>query len=96
MNKCYLQRWEESERGWGVRPDGCSMHLTEFDHDLYVRSIYKERADEVPDEYERVCGRIVEAFVSDDIFEKVKERKNIRVWETQLNNMISIEDIIIK
>ena len=27
MNRCYFQRWEESERGWGVRPDGCSLHL---------------------------------------------------------------------
>jgi len=22
-----VQAWEESERGWGVRPDGLSIHL---------------------------------------------------------------------
>ena len=21
-------QWEESERGWGVRPDGCSLHVS--------------------------------------------------------------------
>jgi len=96
MNKCYLQRWEESERGWGVRPDGCSIHLDEFQHDLYVQNVYKKRPDEVPDEYDRVCGRVIEAFVSDEIFEKVQERKNIRIFESQLNNMVKTEDIILK
>lgn len=96
MNKCYLQRWEESERGWGVRPDGCSIHLDESQHDLYVRNIYKDRGDEVPDEYERVCGRLIETFVTDIIFEKITERKNIRLLENELNNLIKSEDIVLK
>ena len=51
------QFWEESERGWGVRPDGFSLHLSMADHAAYV----KEHNDAlpkgyVPDEYTRVSG----------------------------------------
>ena len=35
MNKCILQIWEESERGWGTRPGGCSLHITDKEHSLY-------------------------------------------------------------
>jgi len=28
--------WEESERGWGTRPDGCSLHLTKADFEIYL------------------------------------------------------------
>ena len=28
-NEVVVQKWEESERGWGTRPDGFSLHLTE-------------------------------------------------------------------
>ena len=36
MKKVYLQHWEESERGWGIRPDGCSLHLTLEDRKKYI------------------------------------------------------------
>lgn len=54
-----LQEWEESERGWGVRPDGATLHLTQTDRDIYVDGFNKEfnpPMDEAPDEYRRVSG----------------------------------------
>lgn len=52
----WCQEWEESERGWGVKPDGYSLHPSlealERYHDKYVRSL----PDEVPDEYSRKSG----------------------------------------
>ena len=44
MNKCVFQFWEESERGWGTRPDGCSVHVNRVDLNIYVQNIYKNRS----------------------------------------------------
>jgi hypothetical protein len=56
MEKVLLQYWEESERGWGVRPDGASLHKDMDSHKEYVDRIYDAREFEnvVPDEYDRV------------------------------------------
>lgn len=53
-----VQRWEESERGWGVRPDGYTIHLSTVDHRRYVDDYYKRNNSEkeVPDEYTRTAG----------------------------------------
>jgi len=62
--------WEESERGWGVRPDGYSLHLTpEAWTKFYAEFVRKERERNpsgiVPDEYSRPCSdnpRLVEVI----------------------------------
>jgi hypothetical protein len=60
----FCQDWEESERGWGVRPDGFTLHLTRVDWTGFVKGYNDTFNDErtVPDEYTRVSGlpRIVE------------------------------------
>lgn len=48
-------QWEESERGWGVRPDGCSLHVSveeakEYQKKHFVR-LHDIYGDESPDEY---------------------------------------------
>jgi len=96
MNKCYLQRWEESERGWGTRPDGCSLHLTK-DHMLeYIDGIYSSRENdtEVPDEYDRTCGEPMECFVDDELFEKIDD--NLVLLESEMNNLIASQNIFFK
>lgn len=50
------QDWLESERGWGIRPDGYSLHRTKADLDAFVRAYWQDMPDEVPDEYSRPCG----------------------------------------
>ena len=34
----FKQNWEESERGWGIRPDGCSLHETVDDCVAYRKT----------------------------------------------------------
>lgn len=51
-----VQKWEESERGWGTRPDGYSLHLTEEDRLAYIREYWNRMPDRVPDEYSRPDG----------------------------------------
>ncbi|OGZ11915.1 MAG: hypothetical protein A2942_01995 [Candidatus Lloydbacteria bacterium RIFCSPLOWO2_01_FULL_50_20] len=36
------QKWEESERGWGTRPDGYSLHKSDADREQYIREHMKK------------------------------------------------------
>ena len=98
MNKVILQIWEESERGWGTRPDGCSMHIDLKERENYIQSIYDSRkSDEsIPDEYERIVGEGVEAFIEDALFELVQKDKSLRLTQYQMNNLMGMEEITIK
>lgn len=98
MNRCILQLWEESERGWGVRPDGCTIHLNEECRNNYINGVYKNRQidTKVPDEYDRPIGNAIECFVSDNMYEKVDQVGSIRLFEYEKNNLIKMEEIIIK
>jgi hypothetical protein len=50
------QKWEESERGWGCRPDGFSLHPDRSALARYVQAYWDRMPDIPPDEYERPCG----------------------------------------
>ena len=97
MEKVLLQYWEESERGWGVRPDGASLHKDMVSHKEYVDRIYDAREFEnvVPDEYDRVVGDPILISVNDDLYNLILENKIVRITQYQLNNLIKIEDIIL-
>jgi len=51
-----VQKWEESERGWGTRPDGYSLHLTDEDRRAFIKEYWGRMPDEAPDEYSRPDG----------------------------------------
>ena len=93
MNKCIFQYWEESERGMGVRPGGCSIHSSLEEHTSFINDIYITRTDEIPNEYDRIVGNPIVCFVSDEIFEKVL-KSSIRISENEKNNLIKFEDLI--
>lgn len=98
MNKVILQIWEESERGWGTRPDGCSMHIDLKERENYIQSIYDNRKSDtsIPNEYERIVGEGVEAFIEDVLFELVQKDKSLRLTQYQMNNLMGMEEITIK
>jgi len=98
MNKVILQIWEESERGWGTRPDGCSMHIDLKEREKYIQSIYDSRkSDEsIPHEYDRIVGEGVEAFIEDALYTLVVKDKSIRLTQYQMNNLMGMEEITIK
>lgn len=81
-NRVVIQKWEESERGWGVRPDGYSLHMSENDRRAFVQECWdKMPKGEAPDEYSREDGRPYEAVVDQKTYDSVKSSKNgIRVW----------------
>lgn len=97
MNRCFFQRWEESERGWGVRPDGCSLHLTSDSYNIYLNNIYDARQNDiVPNIYDRVVGNLIECFVSDILFNSLKESNDMRLMEHEMSNLVSLQEIIFK
>ena len=66
----WVQRWYESERGWGKRPDGFTVHLTRKDIDTFMknmrareREIYKGA---IPDCYSNFDGKPYQAELDDD------------------------------
>jgi len=95
MNRVLLQFWEESERGWGVRPDGASFHLDMSAYQDYIKKIYDGRDENnIPDEYDRIVGSTVEALVSDDIYDLLITEKNLRLSQYQLNNLIKLKEVV--
>lgn len=95
--KAYLQYWEESERGWGVRPDGCSIHVDLKSHTNYVDEVYRDRTfhHHVPDEYDRIVGNPIEVEISEKLYVDLLEKKNLRLSEVETNNLIKFNEIIL-
>lgn len=70
------QKWEESERGWGNRPDGYSLHLNDADRLAFIKSYWDRMPKESPDEYSRPCGTPYSCDVEPATFNKVVGSKN--------------------
>lgn len=76
----FVQNWEESERGWGVRPDGFTVHTSKQQHIKYV-AWYNETFNNqvlVPAEYTRVSGVPIEVEVDDDLFDKIHQATQLK------------------
>lgn len=75
------QAWEESERGWGVRPDGYSLHVDRAHRDKFVDALLKRQSEyfkgrglkdgDVPDEYTRTSGEPVPVSVTAIVFRQL-------------------------
>lgn len=86
--KCLVivQKWEESECGWGSRPDGYSIHLTEADRVAYLKAESDSRHDEVvPDEYSRPDGTPYLAEIDKKVYLKLKKckAKGLHIWNNK-------------
>jgi len=71
-----VQKWEESEDGWGTRPDGYSLHLTDEDCRAYIQEYWDRMPAEVPDEYSRPDGTPYRAEVDEETFAAVQASEN--------------------
>jgi hypothetical protein len=78
-----IVKWEESELGWGVRPDGYSLHLTVGDSKAFIDDYWKSMPDEVPEEYSRpsLSSNATAVDVDEKTYKKIKKSKNgIRIY----------------
>jgi hypothetical protein len=97
MKPIVIQEWEETERGWGCRPDGFSLHLTIADAKLYAKKHWDDEkklntSGGVPDEYTRECGSPQLMDVEDCVYEAVETAKKnkqpgVRVWCRDLKKL---------
>ena len=67
------QNWEESERGWGVRPDGFSLHLSMEDCRRFREEYWAQQPKSfVPDEYSRERGEPLSVRVDEATFQALR------------------------
>lgn len=92
----YVQLWEESERGWGIRPDGACIALTSDDVEAYSLAFWnKERAENtkmsVPDEYSRERGKPFLVGIRKDLADELRgsEKHYLRLYEGKYSEFIS-------
>lgn len=79
-----VQMWEESERGWGVRPDGYSLHPNNGALTQYVKDYWDGLPDKAPDEYSRPCGSPFIKDIEDEaVLKKLADDGFVRVWQGQ-------------
>ena len=69
------QEWIESERGWGIRPDGCSLHLSIEDCRVFIENYWKGMPKEVPDEYSRPEGKPKPYSIPEATYKKLEKNK---------------------
>lgn len=81
--KVIKQTWTESERGWGQRPDGYSLHLSVGDMEQFNKEYWdsQPKTATVPDEYSRPDVNPKEISVGYTTYKELKASKHgIRRW----------------
>lgn len=68
----WCQKWEESERGWGVRPDGFSLHFTAKSLEMYLTEYVSRLPKEVPDVYSRTSGTSYTCEVDKELYDRLR------------------------
>lgn len=76
MHTVIVQKWEESERRWGVRPDGYSIHKDKEALHRYITTYWQGMPAEASDTYSRPSGTPYEAEVDDDKFEMLAKSRD--------------------
>lgn len=74
--KAICQKWEESERGWGTRPDGYTLHLNLEDMEKFIEEYWAGMPDQAPSEYSRPCGTPYACIVDLKTYEEIKSTKH--------------------
>ena len=93
--KVFYETWTESERGWGTRPDGCSLHIDKAERDRYVKEYWdKQPSGEPPDEYSRPDGGGEYIEIPDDhpVAIELNKKESLRFYQGGLRNLgISVQ-----
>ena len=74
--------WEESEAGWGTRPDGISIHTTSEEADRYVQAYNDCLHKECPAEYDRpTTGKKIKVEVCDELAKRITgDKQSCRLY----------------
>lgn len=69
--KAIIQQAEESERGWGVRPDGCTIHLDDEARKKFWQKYYDTLPKFAPDEHSRPSAPPYVVEIPDDEYDNL-------------------------
>lgn len=77
----HVLQWDETERGWGCRPDGFSVHGSAEEMAAYVAAYWAKMPNRIPDEYSRPCsdGHDI-AFDPDSPVVAAYRAGRVRLW----------------
>ena len=79
-NLVICQKWEESEAGWGVRPDGFSLHVSFEGLKTYIEQYWARMPNRVPEEYSRPSGTPYPVGVSNEVLARIKDAGGLRCY----------------
>lgn len=68
MKSVIFQNWVERERGWGIRPDGFTVHRSHEDLQAYIKRYWDGMPDSAPAEYSAPEGSPVEVSISENAY----------------------------
>ena len=75
MPNVVCQKWEESEAGWGTRPDGYTLHVDREAATRWAKAFWKRQREVcgpgTPSEYSRKDGEPYECPVDDELYEQI-------------------------
>lgn len=80
VHTVFVQNWIERERGWGIRPDGFTIHLNKEHHRAYVDHYIKTNHNlpEAPDEYTTIDGDPIEIEVDSELYNRIQRASETR------------------
>jgi len=80
MKTVVVQKWEESELGWGSRPDGYTIHQSEQHRIDFIKSYWDSMPPSPPNEYSRPYGSSYLIDISVEDYKELVE-KGGSIWE---------------
>lgn len=97
LEEVFHVSWIESERGWGFRPDGCSLHLTKDDYQKFLKKYWDKMPNSVPDEYSKPSGEPEIVYVSPELYKRIQRSYlGIQLGECEEKKLIDKRDLIFK
>jgi len=82
--RCWAQEWTESERGWGKRPDGYTLHKSKEDIKAFLDAMRAREAEQykgaTPDEYSYPEGKATLVEVTDEEVITALKNSQCGIW----------------
>lgn len=92
MNKVILQIWEEVSDS-SFLPNGCTLHLDMMTNQLFIERKYHNR--QLLDSYDSAISKPISVCVTDGIYDILQIKRNIKLTQNELYNLVELGDIIL-
>lgn len=90
LEECLVVRqdWIESEKGWGQRPDGCSLHKTVSDCKDFIDKYWSSMPYFVPNEYDCPVGEPYHISIPKELYnEMMQNNLGMRIYGGRMHKL---------